>query len=139
MYLNVLLDIRELSTSLTTKAQNSKFLATNPHQGLTFKFYFQDIDAMPAHSLENMPEVMRRRFTPVEGMDRTLSDDSKLRTWNASAGVGGARAAFNERLERRFTMLSNRFLSDLSKRAQVCDYAACDCYLCDRVTMKFGI
>lgn len=87
---------------------------------------------MPAHSLDNMPEVMRRRFTSVEGMDRTLSDDTKLRTWNASGGVGGAaRAALNERLERRFTMLSNRFLSDLSKRAQVCDYAACDRYRCD--------
>jgi len=87
---------------------------------------------MPAHSLENMPEVMRRRFTSVEGIDRTLSDDSKMRTWNASGGVGGAaRAALNERLERRYTMLSNRFLSDLSKRAQVCDYAACNCSLCD--------
>lgn len=75
---------------------------------------------MPAHSYENMPEVMRRRFTPADGIDRTPSEDSKLRTWNASPGVGGAaRAAFNERLDRQ-TMLPNRFLSDLSKRAQVC-------------------
>lgn len=82
---------------------------------------------MPAHPLDNMPEVMRRRFTSVEGIDRALNEDSKLRTWNASGGVGGAaRAAFNERLERRFTMLTQRFLTDLSKRAQVCDYDACD-------------
>ena len=78
---------------------------------------------MPANPLDNMPEVMRRRFTSVEGLDRAPSDDSKLRTWNVSGGVGGAaRAALNERLERRYTMFSQRFLTDLSKRAQVCDY-----------------
>lgn len=32
-----------------------------------------DIDAMPANVLGNMPEVMRRRFTSVQGIDRTLS------------------------------------------------------------------
>ncbi|XP_024388270.1 protein ALWAYS EARLY 3 isoform X1 [Physcomitrium patens] len=78
-----------------------------------------DIDAMPMYPLENVPEVMRRHFTSVEGIERTPGDDSKPRAWNASGGVGGvARAALNERLERRVTMLSQRFLSDLSKRAQ---------------------
>jgi hypothetical protein len=86
--------------------------------------FFQDIDAMPIHPLENMPEVMRRRRVVVDGIDRSLVEDVKvdlkLKGWSDSGGVGGAaRAALNERLERRFTLLSQRFLNDLSKRAQV--------------------
>lgn len=77
---------------------------------------------MPIHPYDNMPEVMRRRRV-VDGVDRTLSEDPKLdlkRVWTGSGGVGGAaRAALNERLERRFNILSQRFLNDLSKRAQV--------------------
>ena len=83
----------------------------------------QDIDAMPIHPLENMPEVMRRRRVVVDGIDRSLVEDQKVdlkpKSWS-DLGVGGAaRAALNEQLERPLTVLSQRFLNDLSKRAQV--------------------
>lgn len=78
---------------------------------------------MPIHPLENMPEVMRRRRVLVDGIDRSLLEDQKVdlkpKCWSDS-GVGGvARAALNEHLERPLTVLSQRFLNDLSKRAQV--------------------
>ncbi|CAK9869126.1 unnamed protein product [Sphagnum jensenii] len=82
-----------------------------------------DIDAMPIHQLENMPEVMRRCRVLVDGGHYPLlrdAKDHKLRV-ALSAGVA-ARAALNEQLEWpacNVIPFSQIFLNDLSKRAQV--------------------
>lgn len=85
----------------------------------------QDIDCMPVHPLENMPEVMRRRRVIVDGIDRNLEDtrvDLKSKVY-VTAG-GAARAALNERLERPISLPSfappaHMSFHTLSKRAQV--------------------
>jgi hypothetical protein len=84
----------------------------------------QDIDAMPIHPLENMPEVMRRCRVLMDSGDCSLLEDAKDHKLRVAVTAGGAaRAALNERLEwpsRHMIPFTHLFLNDLSKRAQVC-------------------
>ncbi|CAM6016402.1 unnamed protein product [Sphagnum balticum] len=82
-----------------------------------------DIDAMPIHQLENMPEVMRRCRVLVDGGHYPLLQDAKDHKLRVALSAGvAARAALNEQLEWpacNVIPFSQIFLNDLSKRAQV--------------------
>ncbi|CAK9220289.1 unnamed protein product [Sphagnum troendelagicum] len=82
----------------------------------------QDIDAMPIHPLENMPEVMRRCRVLMDSGDCSLLEDAKDHKLRVAVSAGGAaRAALNERLEwpsRHMIPFTHLSLNDLSKRAQ---------------------
>jgi hypothetical protein len=86
----------------------------------------QDIDAMPIHQLENMPEVMRRCHVLVDGGHYPLLQDAKDHKLRVALSAGvAARAALNEQLEWpacNVIPFSQIFLNDLSKRAQVCHH-----------------
>ncbi|CAM6123269.1 unnamed protein product [Calypogeia fissa] len=86
--------------------------------------FVMDIDAMPVHPLDNMPEIMRRKRTVLDAVDRQ-QEDSKLdmKSRVAISAGGAARAALNERLERPGSMpelaaISPIFLNNLIKTAQ---------------------
>jgi hypothetical protein len=93
----------------------------------------QDIDAMPIHQLENMPEVMRRCRVLVDGVHYPLLQDAKDHKLRVALSAGvAARAALNEHLEWpacNVIPFSQIFFNDLSKRAQVCHISCLEFFL----------